>query len=193
MGHLFGNFMVGLMVTFSKRSYATGYVTQVAVPRTPAPVKATSDSLHRRVKCRSVSVSVGIEPSKYLWRVWGLSLNMISPSPYHFSGASPLLLDVGYLFLVRSIIFLSMVVQQQVVILEKMRRWEDLLTWEDECTSFYSAILLLILSTSDFFIEVSSMNLQKWLLLPTELITDTVDNLMYCCCLFYFSCISQGG
>ena len=37
---------------------------------------------------------------------------------YHLAGASPLLLDVGYLFLVGSNILLLMVVQQQVVILE---------------------------------------------------------------------------
>ena len=67
------------------------------------------------------------------------------------------------------------------------------LTWEDECTSSYSTTLLLILSISDFFIKVSSMNHQKWLRFPTLLITDTVDNLMYCCCLFYFACACEGG
>ena len=36
----------------------------------------------------------------------------------HLVGASPLPLDVGYLFLVGSNILLSMVVQQQAVILE---------------------------------------------------------------------------
>ena len=36
----------------------------------------------------------------------------------HLAGASPLPLDMRYLFLVRSNIFLSMVVQQRVVILE---------------------------------------------------------------------------
>ena len=39
-------------------------------------------------------------------------------SPYHHAGASPLSLDVGYLFLVGSNILLWMVVQQQVIILE---------------------------------------------------------------------------
>ena len=46
-----------------------------------------------------------------------LILNAISPS-YHLVGVSPFLLDVGYLFLVGSNIFLLMVVQQQVAILE---------------------------------------------------------------------------
>ena len=49
------------------------------------------------------------EPSECLWRVWGLILNAISHS-YHIAGASPLSLDVGYLFVVGSNIFQSMVV-----------------------------------------------------------------------------------
>ena len=66
------------------------------------------------------------------------------------------------------------------------------LTWEDECTSFYSTILLLILSVSTIFIKVSSVNYQKWLLFPTLLITDTVDNLLDCYCLLYFACACEG-
>ena len=57
------------------------------------------------------------EPAKHLWQVWDLILNMILPF-YHFAGASPLPLDMGYLILVGSNILLSMVVQQQAVILE---------------------------------------------------------------------------
>ena len=45
-----------------------------------------------------------------------LILNAISPS-YHLVGAS-FLIDVGYLFLVGANIFLLMVVQQQVAVLE---------------------------------------------------------------------------
>ena len=45
---------------------------------------------------------------------------------YHLSGASPLLLDMGYLFLVGSNILLSVVVQQQVVILELVMDRESL-------------------------------------------------------------------
>ena len=41
---------------------------------------------------------------------------MILP-PYHLAGASPLPLDMGYLFLVGSNILRSTVVQQQVVVL----------------------------------------------------------------------------
>ena len=46
----------------------------------------------------------------------GLILNAISPL-LHLAGASPLPLDVGYLFLVGSNIFQSTVVQQRVGVL----------------------------------------------------------------------------
>ena len=57
------------------------------------------------------------EPSECLWQVWGLILKAILPL-YHLVQASSLPLDVGYLFLVGFNIFLLMVVQQQVAILE---------------------------------------------------------------------------
>ena len=73
----------------------------------PLPLqKSTADLyLHRRqtLTGRSASVSVGspgvhkglVEPSKHLWQVWGLILNVIlplQPSCWGFSFA----LDVGY-------------------------------------------------------------------------------------------------
>ena len=61
--------------------------------------------------------TVQFEPSERLWRVWGLILNMIFPS-YHLVGASPLPLDVRYLFLVGSNILQPTVVQQGVAVLE---------------------------------------------------------------------------
>ena len=85
--------------------------------------QATADpaSAGDKHKGRSGSVSAGslgpgvhkvlFEPSKHLWQVRGLFLNGIShllPS----CRASPVPLDVGYLFLVGSNILLSMVVQQ---------------------------------------------------------------------------------
>ena len=53
-------------------------------------------------------------PSKM---VWSLILNVILP-PNHLAGSSTLPLDMRYLFLMGSNIFLLMVVQQRVVILE---------------------------------------------------------------------------
>ena len=53
-------------------------------------------------------------------------------SSYHLAGASPLPLDVGYLFLVGSNIFQSTVVQQQV----------GVLAGEDELRSLYFTIPL---------------------------------------------------
>ena len=38
VGYLLGGSMEGLLVTSSKRDYATGCVTQIAAPRVPAPV-----------------------------------------------------------------------------------------------------------------------------------------------------------
>ena len=57
------------------------------------------------------------EPSEHLWQVWGLILNMILlllPSCWGFSFA----LGCGVSFLLGSNILLSMVVQQQAVILD---------------------------------------------------------------------------
>ena len=63
---------------------------QVAAPR-PLPLRQATavSSLHRRLKHRSDSVSVGslglgaykvlFEPSEHLWWVWGFILNMILP------------------------------------------------------------------------------------------------------------------
>ena len=59
---------------------------------------------------------------------------------YHHVGVSPLLLDVGFLFWGEASILLSMVVQQQVLLLEFFR----VLAGEDEHMTFYSAILLKI-------------------------------------------------
>ena len=61
-----------------------------------------------------------------LWKWKSLSRVQFFATPwFHLPGASPLPLDIGYLFLVASNIFLSMVIQQSVVILqfsqEKMR------------------------------------------------------------------------
>ena len=82
----------------------------------PLPLwQATADT--QTLKGKSGSVSVGFpgahkvlfEPSK--WRIWGLVLNTISPL-LSSSWASPLHLDMRYLFLVGSNILLSMVTQQ---------------------------------------------------------------------------------
>ena len=126
MGCVLSGSMVGLMVTFSKRVYATH---RIAAPRAPAPAAGylshtpTGDT--QTLKGRSGSVSVGspdahkvlFEPSECLWQVWALILNVILhllPSCWGFSFA----LGCGYLFLMGPNILLSMVSQQQVVILE---------------------------------------------------------------------------
>ena len=102
-----GGSMVELMATSSKRAYAT---SRSAALRTTGPVAGhcwpcTSPGDTQTLKSRSGSVSVrspGVpkiwfEPSKYLWQVWSLILNMILPS-YCLVGDSHLPLEVGYLF-----------------------------------------------------------------------------------------------
>ena len=87
VGCLLSSSMVGLMATSSKRIYATGCVTRYLCPE-PLPLQqATADSyLHRRLKHRSGSVSVGsLGPGAHTVlfesseRVWGLILNAVSP------------------------------------------------------------------------------------------------------------------
>ena len=103
---------------------------QVCCTQSPCPcgrplLTCTSTGDTQTVKGRSGSVSVGspgvhkilFEPSECVWWVWGLILNVIFLILLS-CWASPLLLDMGYLFLVGSNILLSMVVQQCVVILE---------------------------------------------------------------------------
>ena len=78
--------VVGLMATSFKRAYATGLLHPESLPLQ----QATADlHFHRRLKHRSISVSVGslcpgsynvlFKPSKHFWQVWSLILNVISP------------------------------------------------------------------------------------------------------------------
>ena len=105
--------MVGLMVTSSKKAYATCCVTLVRCIQSPCPcsrpqLTCTCIGDTQTLKGRSGSVSVGslgpceqkvlFEPSEGLWWVWSLILNVILYL-YHLAGAFPLPFGVGYLFL----------------------------------------------------------------------------------------------
>ena len=90
-----GGSMVGLMVTSSKRAYA---IPRSIAPRAPAPA------------------SLGDTQTQFWLSLW-VPVRTVSPF-LPSCWASPLPLDVGYLFLVGSNILLSTVVQQRVVILE---------------------------------------------------------------------------
>ena len=80
----FGSSLVGLMVTSSKRAYAT---PTSAAPRAPVPVAVYHPHIlpQEMLKHSSVSVSVGslgpgsqglFEPSEHLWQECGLILNV---------------------------------------------------------------------------------------------------------------------
>ena len=132
VSHLLSGFMVGLMVTSSKKAYAIYCVTQVCCMQSPRPCSKpllthASAGDTQTLKGRSGSVSVGslgpgahrvlFEPSEHLWWVWGLIINAISPllvSCWGFSFA----LGCGVSFFGGSNILLLIVVQQWVVILE---------------------------------------------------------------------------
>ena len=101
VSHLLSGSMVGLMVNSSKKAYATHCVTQVCCTQSSCPccrplVTHTSAGDTQKLKGRSGWVSVGslgpdthkalFEPSKHLWRVWGLILNMILPFLLSFWG-----------------------------------------------------------------------------------------------------------
>ena len=100
------------MAISSKRTSATCSASQVFCSQSPGPHQATADPCIRRrrskQKGRSGSVSSGslgpgahkilFEPSKHLWWVWGLIRTVFFPF-LPSCWASPLALDMGYLFL----------------------------------------------------------------------------------------------
>ena len=88
--------MVRLMAISSTRAYATHCVTQVCCIQSPSPcgrplLTCTSTGDTQTLKGRYGSVSVRtlglgahkihFEPSKHLWQVWGLILNVSLPLP----------------------------------------------------------------------------------------------------------------
>ena len=138
--------MVGLMVTSSKRTYTTRHASQVCCSQSPCP---WSRSLLTHVlagdtqilKGRSGSVSVGplgpgvhkalFEPSKHLWCIWGLILNVISPLLPSFWGFS---------FALGSGVYIFGGIQHSPVDSCSAASCNFGVLTEDEHTSFYSAL-----------------------------------------------------
>ena len=148
MGHLFSGSMVGLMVTSSKRGYATCCVTQVCWMQSPCPcgrplLTCTSTGDTQTLKGRFGSVSAGslgpgahkvlFEPSKYLWRVWDLILNMISPLLPSFWGFS---FSLGH-----GLSFFGGIQHCPVDGCSAVSCTFGVLSREEECTSFRSTVL----------------------------------------------------
>ena len=142
--------MVGLMATSSKRAYATHCMSQVCCSQSPCPhgtqlltCGSTGDTQTHNDRTGSVSVGflrprahkVLFEPSEHLWRVWGLSLNVISPLLPSCWGFSFALRHGG--------IFIGGIQHSPV---DGCCCNFGVLAGEDECTSFYSAILMIIIS-----------------------------------------------
>ena len=128
-----------------------------AADRDSVPAAVTADLFlcrrHSNTQRKSGSVSVeplspGVykvlfDPSRHLWWVWGLILNVIFFPSFHLVGDSYLPLNVGYLFMVRSNILLLMVVQQ----------WVAVLVWQLSQFFCYSKRNLLINWWSDKYIH----------------------------------------
>ena len=130
------------MVTSSKGAYA---IPRSAAPRAPAPaaVHCWPVPPQETLKGRSGSVSVGFpgvhkvlfEPSKCLWQVWGLIINVISPllpSRWGFSFA-----------LLRRVSFFGGMQHSPVNGCSVASCNLGVLAGEDECTCFYSTVLYL--------------------------------------------------
>ena len=149
MDHLLGGSIVGLMVTSSKRAYATCCVTQVCCSQSPCPrgrslLTCASSGDTQTLKDRSGSVSVGslgpgahkvlFEPSERLWQVWGLILNVILSFLQSCRGFS--------FALGRGVSFFGGIQCSPVDGCSAVSCNFGVLSGEDEHTSFYSAIML---------------------------------------------------
>ena len=141
--------MVQLMVTSSKRAHATRCVSQVCCSQRPCPRSRPSRPLSPQETLRhfigsSGSVSVVplgpgmqkllFEPSKHLWRVWGLILNVILPLPLSCWGLS-FALGCGLFY------FFFGGIQYSAVDGCSAASCNFGVITEDGCMSFYSAIL----------------------------------------------------
>ena len=156
--------MVGQMATSSKRSYATHCMTQVCCSQSSFPQgrpllthASTEDS--QTLKGRSGSVYVSslgsgackalFEPSKHLWWVGGLILNMILPLLPSYWGFS-FALDMGYLFWWDPTFSCWWTTNGCSAV-----SWNfGILSGEDELTSFYSTILLNATANGDHSPEI---------------------------------------
>ena len=132
------------MVTSSKKTYATCWMTQVCCSQSSCPhsrpllTQAPAGDT-QTLKSRSGSVSVGslgtgvhkvlFEPSKHLWKVWGLILNMISH------------LLLGHLLCSWTWGIFFGGIQHSLVSCSAASCNFEVLTGDNECMSFYSSIL----------------------------------------------------
>ena len=135
------------MAPSSKRAYAIHWMTQVCSIQSPCPcgrpllTHASAGDI-QTLKGRSGSVSVGplgpgvhkalFEPSKHLWCIWGLILNVISPLLPPCWGLS---FAFGH-----GVSFFGYIQHSPVDGFSAVSCNFEVLIGEDDCTSFYSAI-----------------------------------------------------
>ena len=132
VGHLLNDSMVGLMVTYSKKTSVTCRASQVCCSQSPCPCNRplftrASAGDTQTLKGRSGSVSCGVPGSwcaqVFVWALWASLVGMRFDSQCNFAPPTVLLgfsfaLQCGVSFLAGSNIPLWMVVQWLVTILE---------------------------------------------------------------------------
>ena len=156
------------MVTSSKRAYATPRSVALRAPALFGRPLLTCTSAEdtQTFKGRPGSVSVGspgaykvlFEPSKHLWQVWSLILNPVLPlllSCWGFSFAFGCGLSLSFFFF-----FFGGIQHSPVDSCSAASCNFGVLTGEDECTSFYSAILILLIPI-EAGIKIASRNINK--------------------------------
>ena len=151
MSCLLGDSMVGLMMTSSRRAYATCFTTQVCYTQSPLPLQQTTADLYlhrrhsntqRQVWLRLCGISGSWCTQGFVWALWASLAGMGCDCKHYFSTPNILLglLLLGhrvfFFFLVGSNIVLSMVVQKQVVILQFL--WKRMSTCPSTLPSWVS-------------------------------------------------------
>ena len=149
MGHLISGSLVALMVTSSKKAYATHCVIQVSWSQSPCPhgrplLTCASTGDTQTLKRRSGSISVGVSES--WWNqdfVWALQASLAGVRfDYKHDFSSPTILLGCLLCPWTSNIFFGGIQHSPVNDCSAVSWNFGVLSGENEHISFYSAILL---------------------------------------------------
>ena len=149
MGHLLSGCMVGLVVTSSKKAYATACVTQVAEPRIPAPwgrpllTRNSTGDLNTGL-VQSCGVSGSWCSPGFVWAFWVSLVGMGFDSKCDFSPSTILLglLLCPWTWGIFFFFFFGGIQHSPVNDCSAVSCNFGVLTEEDEWISFYSVICL---------------------------------------------------